>query len=181
MNERIIIRDATIDDAPLIAWAMMEVGGFAHAEDKNIRRSTVDDKCMYSFRYTRVAEVDGKAVGCQVAYTGEEYAHLCRYSYKTVWPDAPDELIDGCPCEADLDEYHLELMAVLPEYRGRGISRLLIMDSIGIGQSKGYHHITFLVELGDAGLQAYYRRLGFVDEREIHLYKNDYIKMKYVG
>jgi len=181
MNEKVILRDATIEDAPMIAWTMMESGGMSHAGDERIRMSAANEECLYSYRFARVAEINGKVVGCQIAYTGEEYARLRRYTFRFIWPYVSDELIDSSPMEVDADEYHLESMAVLPEYRGRGISRLLIMDSVGIGRSKGYRHIAFLVDLGDAGMQAYYRRLGFVDEREIHLYKHDYIKMKYVG
>lgn len=189
MLDGLVIRDAVPADAPFIAWALAE----AFDADQTLydRYLSVCEQpdTLYSWSRTRVAEIDGRVVGCQVTFTGEDYAILRKRSWLPIWgPRLTEEMIDSAPLEADPDEYHLDSIAVLPEYRGLGIARTLIMDSVHRGQSLGYRKIGLLSALResashdralhDCALHDYYLRLGFVDEKPIRLFLTDYIKMR---
>ena len=43
-------------------------------------------------------------------------------------------------------EYYLDTLAVVPEYRHRGIGRALLEDGIRLGKSKGFDLITLVVD-----------------------------------
>lgn len=178
----LIIRDATIQDTQLIALAIGEsnVNGreFYERYIPEIRR----DDSVFSWKCTRVAEFDGVPVGCQIAYSGNQYISWRKRSWMDVWaPPLTEEMIDAAPFEVEEDEYHLDSIAVLPEFRGRGIGRELIMDSVRRGKEFGYNHISFLVECDMPALHDYYSRLGFEDEFVMRIFETAYMKMRYVG
>lgn len=182
MESSIIIRDATPADAELIAWTVAEASDGNHAYFDRLKSIASETDNLFSWQNTRVAEVDGRAVGCQITFTGKHYASFRKRTWLAVWsPPLTEEIIDRAPLEADADEYHLDSIAILPEYQGRGISRALIMDSVRRGQALGYAHIAFLVETDKPSLHDYYARLGFVDEKPVRLFLTDYIKMRYEG
>ncbi len=52
---------------------------------------------------------------------------------------------------------------LLPAWRGRGIGRALFEDTTRFARASGYRKIVILVRASNAGAQAFYRRLGFVD------------------
>ena len=88
-------------------------------------------------------------------------------------------MVAEAPMESDEDEYHMEGIGILPEYRGRGISRLLIMDSVERGQNLDYKKVAFLVAADSEGLMGYYERLGFRRTERMTLFDIDYVKMQY--
>ena len=178
---KILIRDARQSDARLIAWALTESFHFEHdaEEEERLREMVERDDTLYSYRHARVAEVDGVVVGSQTAYTGKEYAQERKESFQHVWPYITDQMVAEAPMESDEDEYHMEGIAILPEYRGRDISRLLIMDSVNRGLNLGYKKVAFLVAAESEGLMCYYERLGFRRIERLTLFDIDYVKMQY--
>jgi len=177
-----IIRDATILDAPLIAWAVGETNVNGRAFLERYVPEIERDDSLFSWKCTRVAELDAVVVGCQIACRGEEYIRRRKLSWMNVWsPPLTEEMIDAAPFEAEEDEYHLDLMAVLPEFRGCGAGRMLIMDSVIRAKELGYKRISFLVECNMHSLHEYYRGLGFEDEKLVRIFSTDYMKMRYAG
>ena len=180
-TEKVLIRDARRTDARLIAWALTESFHFEHdaQEEERLREMVERDDTLYSYRHARVAEVDGVVVGSQTAYTGREYAAGRKECFQHVWPYITDAMVAEAPMESDEDEYHMEGIGILPKYRGWGISRLLIMDSVKRGQNRGYKKVAFLVAADSEGLMSYYERLGFRRTERLTLFDIDYIKMQY--
>ena len=61
-----------------------------------------------------------------------------------------------------LDESHMTNIAVLPEYRGRGIGRQLMNALLQYASNLGVSYMTLEVRAGNEKAQALYRSLGFV-------------------
>ena len=76
---------------------------------------------LYSYARTRIAEVDGSVAGSLLSYPGDIYREMREKTFRELWPDffKMDQASDQ---EADPGEYYLDTLAVLPQYRRRGIS-----------------------------------------------------------
>ncbi len=59
------------------------------------------------------------------------------------------------------DEAHIVTLAVLPEFRRRGIARALMDGLLAEARRRGAWHITLEVRAGNAPAQALYTSLGF--------------------
>lgn len=141
----IIIENAVESDAPLIARAIMDavgeelvrgLAGDRTVEDvynlfEGLARRT---DTQYSYLNTRIARLpDGTRAGVCVSYDGGRIFELRRSFFKEArrilgWTYT-DEETEAFPGETGEDEFYLDSLAVLPEYRGRGIGRALIMDA----------------------------------------------------
>ncbi len=61
-----------------------------------------------------------------------------------------------------LDESHMTNIAVLPEYRGRGIGRRLMESLMQYASNLGVSYMTLEVRAGNEKAQALYASLGFI-------------------
>ncbi len=85
-----IIRDARPEDAPFLAKYLVAGMHFYDfeteiPENKDIYLNLVDCErrtdLLYSYKDSRVAEVDGKVVGSLLSYPGDNYKELRRKSF----------------------------------------------------------------------------------------------------
>ena len=72
-----------------------------------------------------------------------------------------------------LDEGHIHNVAVLPDYRKRGIGRALISELIKLAKENGLRLMLLEVRAGNEAATSLYQRLGF-ERRGLrpHYYKN---------
>lgn len=77
--------------------------------------------------------------------------------------------------ESEAGEYYLDSLAVLPEYRGRGIGRKLLEHGIGRGTSQNLT-VTLAVDSINDKAQRLYRSLGFSHQRDIFIFGHTYWK-----
>lgn len=174
----VVIRDATAGDAPFIAWAMTESIDDCKIYYRQILDACLSDDSIYSFRRTRIAEIGGRPIGCQVVMSGMDYKVHRKKTWLAIWNDIlTDELIDKSPLEAEEDECFLNGIAVLPEYRGQNLSERLVFDAVRIGEKMGFRKSTFVVYKNKPRLVEYYLRMGFEVEKEFELFGTSYIKM----
>ena len=154
---------------------------------------------LYSYTRTRVACVDGKAVGSLTAYSGDDYLPLRERTWgllnsafascddassegvvesATEMPSAEPECLPG--------EFYLDSMAILPEYRRLTfeysgstdrIGHLLMLDGIEAGRRKGLPRISLIVDKTKPRLNAYYAALGFRPDGEILFFGHLYDRM----
>lgn len=144
MNEYKII-DASREDAPLIAWGVMEavgdeiVGNMAKGrtrEDVNKVFSILAarEDSQYSYQNTRIALTpDGEKAGICVSYNGCDLKRLRRSFFEEArkilgWKISEKE-VDSLPGETSGEEYYLDSLAIIPSHRGKGIGKLLIADA----------------------------------------------------
>ncbi len=96
------------------------------------------------------AEADGKLVG----------QALARYN-----PSGPT--LRGMPVG------QIEDVAVLPDYRGRGIGRALLLAAMGYLWNRGCRVIELTVDTANADAHRLYDALGFVETGQLHWYRRE--------
>lgn len=118
---------------------------------------------QYSYRNTLVAvTADGKVAGVLVRYDGARLASLRKAfieEYKRSMGHTIDE--STIPDETDASEIYLDSLAVLPEYRGKGIASALIAEASRQAQITG-KPLGLLVDKHNANARRLYEKSGFI-------------------
>lgn len=140
------IRNATSEDAPLIATAILEAIGPEITAGLAGEEHTTEDvhalfahlasreDTQYSFLNSRVAvDEEGAPMGVCVSYDGAELIPLRRAFFQEAnrrlgWEMAEKD-IESLPGETGPDEFYLDTLMTLPEHRGRGVASGLIKDA----------------------------------------------------
>ena len=180
------LRDATSDDAPFIARVvlagidMLDIDAVLPDEQRAIYEHLMDicrmDDTLYSYLNTRIAEVDGNRVGALVAYDGARYAALRAKTFGLVQQTSGMDLSRNA-METGPGEFYLDSMAVLSDYRGLGIGKMLISDRMDYVLRNGFQKGTLLVDKDKPRLQHYYQSLGFVFVEEMFVFGSWYNKL----
>ena len=181
------LRDATLDDAPFIARVvlagidMMDIDAVLPDEQRAIYEHLMDicsmDDTLYSYWNTRIAEVDGNRVGALVAYDGARYASLRAKTFGLVQQTSGMDLSRNA-METVPGEFYLDSMAVLSDYRGLGIGKMLISDRMDYALRNGFQKATLLVDKDKPRLQQYYESLGFAFVEEMFVFGSRYNKLE---
>ena len=135
------------------------------------------DDTLYSYLNTRIAEVDGNRVGALVAYDGARYASLRAKTFGLVQQTSGMDLSRNA-METVPGEFYLDSMAVLSDYRGLGIGKMLISDRMDYALRNGFQKATLLVDKDKPRLQQYYESLGFVFSEEMFVFGSRYNKLE---
>lgn len=180
------LRDATSDDAPFIARVvlagidMLDIDAKIPDEQRAIYEHLMDicrmDDTLYSYLNTRIAEVDGNRVGALVAYDGARYAALRAKTFGLVQQTSGMDLSRNA-METSPGEFYLDSMAVLSDFRGLGIGKMLISDRMDYALCNGFQKVTLLVDKDKPRLQHYYQSLGFVFVEEMFVFGSWYNKL----
>lgn len=137
-----------------------------------IAHAFVCDRGEFSWRYHRVAELDGEVVGTAVGYTG-------AMAKDFLWPAVGNILhcygaIGACsvirrglqvekiivpPSRADL--FYIGNVAVLPALRGRGIGRQIMAHMHAEGRAHGAAVCALDVSAENPRAEALYTQLGY--------------------
>ena len=142
------------EDASLIADAILAAVGDDIVEhlagDRHTRddvhgifaRLAASDDTQYSYLNSRIALDDsGSPLGVCVSYDGADLKRLRRPFFREAneilgW-GMTDEEIENVPGETDSDEFYLDTLMVLPEYRRRGVAGALIADAARKAEAAG--------------------------------------------
>lgn len=180
------LRDATSDDAPFIARVvlagidMLDIDAKIPDEQRAIYEHLMDicrmDDSLYSYLNTRIAEVDGNRVGALVAYDGARYAALRAKTFGLVQQTSGMDLSRNA-METSPGEFYLDSMAVLSDFRGLGIGKMLMHDRMDYALRNGFQKVTLLVDKDKPRLQHYYQSLGFVFVEEMFVFGSWYNKL----
>ena len=180
------LRDATLDDAPFIARVvlagidMLDIDAKLPDEQRSIYEHLMDicrmDDTLYSYWNTRIAEVDGNRVGALVAYDGARYAALRAKTFGLVQQTSGMDLSRNA-METGPGEFYLDSMAILSDYRGHGIGKMLMHDRMDYAFCNGFQKVTLLVDKDKPRLQRYYESDGFAFDEEMFVFGAWYNKM----
>ena len=183
----IIIRQATERDTQIVARCVLSAMELLGIDDAvpygmeiplhNLDQAALDATRLYSCYNSLIAEVGGKAVGCLISYSGNNYAALRKRTFDILYEESGLDLRDN-PMETGPGEYYLDCMSIKSEYRGKGIGHLLMQKAIEKGKALGIHKFTLLVEKSHCRLQEYYSQLGFVPKFTLCAFGTQYIKME---
>jgi ribosomal protein S18 acetylase RimI-like enzyme len=117
------------------------------------------EESQYSYRNALVGEVDGVAAGAVVGYDG---ALLQRLRKPLL--DMIAERIGKVPFiedETSAGEFYVDSLAVLPQFRGRGVGRSLLSAMRDNAFAAGFSHVGLLVDFENPSAEALYNSLGF--------------------
>jgi len=118
------------------------------------------DDSQYSYKNTLVALDRENVVGISVSYDGERLHQLRR-----AFIESAKEYIgkdhSGMDDETQAGELYLDSLAVLPEYRRRGIAKRLIEATKDKADSMGLPCVGLLVDKGNPSGEALYSSVGF--------------------
>lgn len=172
-NDKIgmIMRSATPEDAVFLGRCVCEGIGFEIFEKENEFNTKVAsglaplaarEDTLYSYRHALVAEVDGEVAGALISYPGEYYHQMRNTTFREL-PHFRELDLDAMPDEAGAGEYYLDTLAVLPQYRRRGVGTSLMQARIAWAeQNHPDLSISLLVDPDNLNGQRIYTRLGFV-------------------
>ena len=185
-----IIRDARPEDAPFLAKCIMSgmhLYDFEECVPEQMAGifsglsvcETLDDT-LYTYRNTRVAEVNGNQAGALLSYPGEEYLSRKERTFREFWPGYFSEHGADKP-ETDPGEWYLDSLAVHPEFRKMGIGKALLQDGIRKGLEEGFSKVALVADPEYPHLVRLYESLGFVPEETRHAFGTDFLRMVLVA
>ena len=181
------LRYVTLDDAPFIARVvlagidMLDIDAALPDEQRAIFEHLIEicrmDDTLYSYCNTRIAETDGIPVGALVAYDGARYAGMREKTFGLVMQTSGMDL--SCNAmETGPGEFYLDSMAILSDYRGVGIGKMLMRDRVDFALNKGFQKVTLLVDKDKPRLQEYYQSEGFSFSKEMFVFGAWYNKLE---
>ena len=177
--DAIAFRKATADDALFIARGFHMAMLYDDASEEQIsnfaQNICVREDVLYSWHNTIIAEVNGKCAGMLTAYDGQYY-HDMRIRTMSLVKQHLGVEFPGMEDEAVAGEYYLDSLAVMPEYRGRGIGRKLLQKGIENGKMLRLN-ITLAVDPINGRAKKLYRSLGFIASGSLFIFGHDYEKM----
>ena len=186
VNPIVLLRDAKLDDAPFIARVvlagidMLDIDAKLPDEQRAIYEHLMDicsmDDTLYSYLNTRIAEIDGNRVGALVAYDGARYAALRAKTFGIVQQSSGMDLSRNA-METGPGEFYLDSMAVLSDFRGLGIGKMLMRDRMDYALRNGFQKVTLLVDKDKPRLQRYYESDGFAFDEEMFVFGSWYNKL----
>lgn len=181
-DNKIILRDATQDDAHFIAQVVLAAVGacdFVHeaSEMPGIEAVCNMQDTLYSYLNARIAEKDGKSIACLVSYPGDNYAVARAATFERALTINHSNPLPKSDMETGEGEYYLDSLAVIPEYRGNGLGKTMLRDGIEKARLMGYDTVSLIVECDHPRLRDYYASLGFVPEKEMTFLGEAYLRM----
>ena len=115
-------------------------------------------------------------MGGLVAYDGARYAKMREKSFGFVKQTSGMDL-NHSAMETGPGEFYLDSMALLSDYRGAGIGKMLMRDRVDFSLSNGFQKVTLLVDKDKPRLQRYYECEGFAFSEEMFVFGAWYNKM----
>ena len=186
VNPIVQLRDATLDDAPFIARVvlagidMLDLDVVLPDEQRHLYDHLIEicrmDDTLYSYLNTRIAEIDGNPVGGLVAYDGARYATLRAKTFGLVQQTSGMDLSHNA-METGPSEFYLDSMAILSDYRGIGIGKLLMRDRVDFAFNNGFQKGTLLVDIDNPRVQLDYESEDFAFSEEMFVFGSWYNKL----
>ena len=162
----ITIRQATIDDANLIAYAVGTAIGEESVQEHlganwldiiaEISRLNIS---QYSYHNALIAEVDNSPAGVIVAYDGALLDQLRTQTLCVIHRYNPN--FSFTEDETEAGEYYLDTLCVLPQYRKQGIATQLITALCNKAFAEGHTRIGLIVDFDNPNAERLYTSLGF--------------------
>ena len=166
-DKQIIIRPAQPEDAPIIAAALtMALGeetmkmycgeNYQSVLEELARR----EDTQYSYRNALVADVDGVPAGAIVGYDGARLYELREPTLRLI-EERTGNVFTSVEDETNSDEFYLDSLGVLPEFRNLGIGGRLLTALRDKAFAEGFARAGLLVDTENPKAERLYLSLGF--------------------
>ena len=162
MRENIAtIREAKVSDAPFVALVVLMALHYdeSHPLYEIFKELAARTDSQYSYRNALVAEVDGVLAGAIVGYDGARLKELREPLLALVRERQGREL--DIEDETSAGEFYLDSLAVLPEFRSRGVGSVLLSAAAEKAFVAGYERVGLIVDFDNLRAEALYSSLGF--------------------
>lgn len=180
------IRSAVQEDVPFIVRCVMAAAGIRDMEEEihdDLQSTVIREVCamehsLYHWKHARLAfdiHTD-KPIGCLIAYDGKRYARAREMTFEYL-EEHLGWTIEDTDMETCKGEYYIDSLAVLKEYRGKSIGKMLVEDAVAEAIEAGHSRLTLIAEKEAPALQAYYSAIGFDYEEEIIFFGRPYVRM----
>ncbi len=161
--ENVEIISARLEDADFISWIVAQ-GMHLDSVPSFLKKHGARDNTLYSWQNTRLLRCDGKLAGGLISYDGATHEERRRNTW--VMPDGR-LLSSGDVQETTAGEYYLDSLAIIPEFRGHGLWKLLFDDAVETAKGKGFHRVTLICDESYPKLAQLYTSYGFVPENTL--------------
>ncbi len=160
-KRKIVIRPSVAADAPFIGLVVLMALHYdeTHPMYDIFKELAGRDDSQYSYRNALVAEVDGVLAGAVVGYDGANL-HVLREPLLELVELRMGKVLE-IEDETSAGEFYVDSIAVLPEYRGRGVGRALLADLCRRVFAKGFDKVGLLVDVTCPKAEDLYASLGF--------------------
>lgn len=175
----ITLRRATAADARFIAENVLRALHIDETDERHIEHlagiSRREDT-LYSWRNATIALYDGVPAGLMVAYDGARYRSMRDITFPMIRMYVGDDYRnmddEACP-----GEYYLDSLAVLPEYRNKGIASALIQEMFSQRDEAGIPLATIAVDPDNDTAYRLYTRNGFRPDGHITVFSTTYDRL----
>lgn len=114
----------------------------------------------FSYRHAHMIELGGEIAGCAVSYRMEPS--------NSDLSDVPPRVRELVELEQQVpDHWYVNVLAVYPEYRGKGLGSLLLEHADSLGRTASSTGMAIIVASGNQGARNLYERHGYryLDQR----------------
>jgi len=175
----ITLRRATAADARFIAENVLRALHIDETDERHIEHlagiSRREDT-LYSWRNATIALYDGVPAGLMVAYDGARYRSMRDITFPMIRMYVGDDY-RNMDDEACAGEYYLDSLAVLPEYRNKGIASALIQEMFRQRDEAGIPLATIAVDPDNDTAYRLYTRNGFRPDGHITVFSTTYDRL----
>ena len=179
MNPQITLRKATAADSRFIAENVLRALHIDETDEQHISHladiSSREDT-LYSWRNATIALCDGVPAGLMVAYDGARYRQMRDITFPMIRMYVGDDYYQ-MDDEAAPGEYYLDSLAVIPQYRRRGIASALIQEMFRQRDEAGIPLATIAVDPENDTAYRLYLRSGFRPEGHINVFGTNYDRL----
>jgi|LGOV01.1.fsa_nt_gb ribosomal protein S18 acetylase RimI-like enzyme len=187
-----IIRNAKPEDKLTAASLIMEAiddlakifTGFDNEESikKEMENLFSENNNRFSHEYCTVIEINGEVAASVITYP----ASLMNELNETVIKKLKKRFVNDEKSflyysekirnsrEAFDDEYYIDNLAVSTEFRGKGLSKILITAAEKKGIEDGYEKISIIAEIHNEKAFNIYKHLGYIKDCEIEVLGHRY-------
>ena len=180
MDPLITLRKATISDARFIAENVLRALHIDESDDSHIEHlagiSRREDT-LYSWRNSTIALYNGVPAGMMVAYDGARYRRMRDITFPMIRIYVGDNY-QSMDDEACAGEFYLDSLAVLPEYRHKGIASALIQDMLRQRDEAGIPLATIAVDPDNDTAYSLYTKNGFRKNGQITVFNTTYDRLE---
>ena len=173
------MRPGTVADARFIAENVLRA---LHIEETNeehiehLARICRREDMLYSWRNATIALYDGVPAGLMVAYDGARYRQMRDVTFPLIRMYVGDDY-NQMDDEACAGEFYLDSLAVLPEYRHKGLASALIQEMFRLRNQAGIPLATIAVDPENDTAYRLYTRNGFRREGQVTVFGTTYWRM----
>ncbi len=173
------LRPATAEDVPFISWAVMTAAGIEEPTEEMRKMSRMlcwRTDVLYSWKNSMVMTLGEQLVGSLTCYSGKDYASLRRTTMILIARYSGEDF-RNMDMETEPGEFYLDSMAVLPEFRKRGIASKMLKAGITHAAKLNIPTVSLVVSPLKPQAQHLYESVGFRYDRDINIFNQTYRKM----